>query len=118
MNPRGVRAAANILTKLHRVHLTITIPADHPSLAGHFPGRPIVPGAVILAEIIAAACAALGDVRITGLPAVKFMYPLLPDQRCELSFTDKGNGGAAFELSLDGRRLASGQLAYQRVAEA
>jgi 3-hydroxyacyl-[acyl-carrier-protein] dehydratase len=31
-----------------------TISADHPSLPGHFPGTPIVPGVVILDEILAA----------------------------------------------------------------
>jgi 3-hydroxyacyl-[acyl-carrier-protein] dehydratase len=95
------------------VHLSITIPADHPSLAGHFPGRPVVPGAVILAEVVHAATGALGAARITGFASVKFMRPLLPAQRCELSFTDKGNGSAAFELSHAGQRVANGQLHYQ-----
>ena len=31
-----------------------TIPSDHPSLPGHFPDRPIVPGVVILDEVVAA----------------------------------------------------------------
>ena len=30
------------------------IAADHPSLAGHFPGNPIVPGVVILEEVVRA----------------------------------------------------------------
>ena len=30
------------------------IHADHPSLPGHFPGAPLVPGVVILDEVIAA----------------------------------------------------------------
>ena len=29
-----------------------TLSADHPAFAGHFPGHPIVPGALILDEVI------------------------------------------------------------------
>ena len=97
------------------LRFTITIPADHPSLPGHFPGHPIVPGAVILAEVIHAASGALGaGARIVGFPSVKFMNPMLPGQRCELIFTDHGVGSAAFELTHDARRVASGNLRYDR----
>ena len=30
------------------------IPVDHPAFAGHFPGRPLLPGAMLLAEVIEA----------------------------------------------------------------
>jgi len=116
---RSIHAAFRrhgIPPSFHRVQLSITIPVDHPSLAGHFPGRPIVPGAVILAEIVHAAPGALGAVHVTGFASVKFVRPLLPAQRGELSFTDKGNGSATFELTHNGERLASGQLRYQRIA--
>ncbi len=33
------------------IERVVTIPADHPSLPGHFPGRPIVPAVVILDEV-------------------------------------------------------------------
>ena len=33
---------------------SFTIPADHPTLPGHFPGRPVVPGVVLLDEVMAA----------------------------------------------------------------
>ncbi len=95
----------------------IEIPADHPSLPGHFPGRPVVPGAVILAEIVASSLQALGNgARIAGFPSVKFVSPMLPTQRCELTLADNGAGSIAFELVHASQRVASGSLRYERPA--
>jgi 3-hydroxyacyl-[acyl-carrier-protein] dehydratase len=97
-------------------HVDLTIPSNHPALPGHFPGRPVVPGAVILAEVVDAATRLLGAARITGFAAVKFASPMLPEQRCELAFRRDGAGTAAFELTYDGRRLASGRLRFDSAA--
>lgn len=56
------------------------IPADHPSLAGHFPGRPIVPGVILLQQVIDAIEATHGGLPPLRLPQVKFLQPLLPGQ--------------------------------------
>src|SRR5260370_34802145 len=56
------------------------IPADHPSLAGHFPGAPVVPGAVILDEVAAALAEWRPGCQLTGVRAVKFLVPLKPEQ--------------------------------------
>lgn len=65
--------------------MRFTIPADHPSLPGHFPGRPVVPGVVVLDRVLdaveAAAGIALGGLR---LPQVKFLQPLLPMQEAQV----------------------------------
>jgi len=99
-------------------HLNLTIPSSHPALPGHFPGRPVVPGAVILAEVVHVATNLLGAVRVTGLTSVKFSNPMLPEQRCELVLTDAGAGVATFELTHEGVRVASGRLRYEPAATA
>lgn len=68
------------------VHATVLcIPHDHPSLAGHFPGQPVVPGVLLLDQIIAAAETWLGTaVTLQSLPQVKFIAPLLPGQQAQL----------------------------------
>lgn len=55
------------------------IPDNHPALAGHFPGNPIVPGVVLLSEVVEAARREMGqDRRCSGFPSVKFLAPLRP----------------------------------------
>ena len=66
----------------------LRLSAEHPSLAGHFPGRPIVPGAVLLDEILAAIerSQGLGPVAWT-VKWVKFMRPVLPGNELALEMT-------------------------------
>lgn len=68
---------------------TFSVPAEHASLPGHFPGAPVVPGVVLLDHV--AAClqrAGAGD--IARLLAVKFMSPLLPQQPAEMRIEVNG----------------------------
>ena len=87
---------------------TLRIGADHPSLPGHFPGRPVVPGVVLLDEVAAHLPAPL--VRIVQ---VKFVAPLLPEQeaRCELDL-DAATRRARFRVLRGETLLASGDLQY------
>jgi 3-hydroxyacyl-[acyl-carrier-protein] dehydratase len=54
------------------------IPATHPSLDGHFPGEPVVPGVLILDEILIALKQWLPDTRVLGFQGVKFLRIIKP----------------------------------------
>jgi 3-hydroxyacyl-[acyl-carrier-protein] dehydratase len=58
------------------------VTADHPSLAGHFPGRPMVPGVLLLDHVFEALRQLTGR-EVCGLQRVKFTAALLPDERAE-----------------------------------
>ena len=60
--------------------------AAHPSFAGHFPGRPIVAG-VLLLEAAADALRAWRGLSVRQVVDAKFLAPLLPDEDAELSLT-------------------------------
>lgn len=58
------------------------IVADHPCLPGHFPGRPLVPGVVLLDEVfvLIEADAGMAGQIVGGLANAKFLNPVRPDQ--------------------------------------
>ena len=70
------------------------IRANHPSLPGHFPGAPLVPGVVILDEVLAALIEWRQDSQLTGIRLVKFLAPLQPEQAFTISFSAKNERAA------------------------
>ncbi|WP_018860622.1 MULTISPECIES: hypothetical protein [unclassified Thioalkalivibrio] len=93
---------------------TRRIPDSHPSLPGHFPDQPVVPGVVILDTVDAVAReSGLGSV--AALPRVKFLAPLLPGVEFRVEIDSPGTSGlCAFRVVRDGPEtpevLCSGQL--------
>jgi 3-hydroxyacyl-[acyl-carrier-protein] dehydratase len=63
------------------------IAPDHPSLPGHFPARPLVPGVVLLERVLAAIEATHGPRGTLRLPQVKFLQPLLPGEAARIEIT-------------------------------
>jgi 3-hydroxyacyl-[acyl-carrier-protein] dehydratase len=92
------------------ISTSFRVPADHASLAGHFPGQPIVPAVVLLDETLAASRAALhahGNLALRAVPVAKFLQPVLAEQRIELRLRLAAVGAAQWRAYFEGRRGAT-----------
>lgn len=82
----------------------------HAALAGHFPGDPVVPGVMVLDEIVGAAQRLLGgEASLLAIPQVKFLSPLRPGVEAEITL-ERGDRGVRFAVSAAGTAIAQGVL--------
>lgn len=80
---------------------TISFAADHPALPGHFPGNPMVPGALLLAAATALVEKTAGK-PVTGLRNAKFLSALKPDVACCFRLTPRDGGTISLACSAEG----------------
>jgi 3-hydroxyacyl-[acyl-carrier-protein] dehydratase len=75
----------------------LRLPPEHPSVEGHFPDDPIIPGAVLLNEILAAIERARGwPATAWTVKAVKFLQPVRPGNEVIMELTDAAGGDIRF----------------------
>lgn len=90
--------------------------ADDPCLDGHFPGRPVVPGVVLLDEALAAVGRATGLAAPLTLARVKFASPVVPDEDCAVLLGDpRDDAQVAFAVRAagDDRLVLSGSAEFR-----
>jgi 3-hydroxyacyl-[acyl-carrier-protein] dehydratase len=97
----------------------VAVAPDHPAFAGHFPGQPLLPGVVLLGEVLEVlmreAPEALG--KHPCVSAVKFLAPVRPGGSLEIRWTAPGQERLRFEVwrhaegdPPQGQLATSGQL--------
>ncbi len=81
--------------------------ADHPAFPGHFPGRPIVPG-VLLIDAVQRAVESSG-LALSGLAVAKFLSPVAPGEALSAEY-EVAAGAVNFEIRCGTRKIASGRF--------
>ncbi len=89
---------------------SFTIQATHPSLKGHFPGNPVVPGVVILDEVINIIKTLKPDLILDTIPMVKFTHPLLAEQEVSVEIKEKSETAISFICSYNEIKIVTGQI--------
>lgn len=98
--------------------VALRVDPHHPSFVGHFPGRPIVPGVLLLDWALAALqdafpALASSDVSPVELGTVKFLRPALPGAELRFVFRSddfNAGGSVAVRIECDGELVASATL--------
>jgi 3-hydroxymyristoyl/3-hydroxydecanoyl-(acyl carrier protein) dehydratase len=80
----------------------LRFPATHPAFAGHFPGAPMLPGALLLAAALEALGIAHAGLEIAS---AKFLHPVAPETEVEVRRL-----GNRIELRAQGRVVATAQV--------
>ncbi len=85
--------------------------ADHPTGAGHFPGNPIIPGALLLAEVLRAIeQSEAADFAACNVKAAKFLHPARPGDTVEIVYTRSARGTIEFQCEVAGTKVLTGAV--------
>jgi 3-hydroxyacyl-[acyl-carrier-protein] dehydratase len=86
-----------------------SLPAEHPCFAGHFPGRPLVPGVVLLDAVFQAVTEA-GHGTVARLRHAKFRAPVGPGVAMDIILQPVSPARIAFRCECGGALALSGEV--------
>ena len=110
--PSDVPAASNAGLTQIALPMVLPINDDHPAYAGHFPGRPVLPGVVLLDAALSAISDATGRPLSTReLASAKFLSPVTPGETLTLEQRTTASGAIEFTIRANERIVARGTVA-------
>jgi 3-hydroxyacyl-[acyl-carrier-protein] dehydratase len=94
-----------------KMHSALHIAADHPAFAGHFPAFPVLPGAILLDEMLRAIELARGiDLHGWRIGSAKFLDAVRPGDTLVLEHEASAPGLIHFAIRVEKRKVTSGTL--------
>lgn len=109
--PPGAPGACGTPSAAAESHCELAIADTHASFAGHFPGLPILPGAVLLDEALHEIERSRGiDLTLWNIASAKFLEPVRPGDALTLQHAAPHDGTIRFTVRSAGRTVASGVL--------
>ena len=89
--------------------LSLHFAATHPTAAGHFPGDPIIPGALLLAEVLRRIEQTEGTrFASCNIRAAKFLHPVRPGETVEIAYAVSASGTIEFRCTVAGINVLTG----------
>jgi len=97
---------------------TLMIPEQHPAFSGHFPTAPLLPGVVLLDELLrvversseGGACNDTAMGQGWTIVSAKFLHPVRPGETLLLEHEPLANGAIRFAIRSAGHPVARGTL--------
>ncbi len=83
------------------------MPADHPSLKGHFPGNPVIPGVVIMEKVLRTISQAKPSDSYK-IAMAKFLQPLIPPATLTVHISETAENKFNFKATSKTQIIASG----------
>jgi len=94
-------------------HTRFRIAANHPALPGHFPGAPVVPGVLLLAECLQQLETHEGRrLRCRRIERAKFLRPVAPGDTISASLSLGATGKASLDLYVGNLLVALATLLF------
>jgi len=92
----------------------LLIDKEHPSLPGHFPDHPVVPGVVILDQVLRL-WQKHSNRRVVKVNNAKFVHLLNPGSQCRIAYHEKKNQTIEFLITDETQTIiAKGLFTYER----
>jgi 3-hydroxymyristoyl/3-hydroxydecanoyl-(acyl carrier protein) dehydratase len=93
--------------------VSLQISPQHPAFAGHFPGTPIVPGALLLDEAVRALSEAADHGAVQcEIATTKFLSVVRPGEALSVEHERCNDGWVRFVIRTPDRTVASGRLTW------